>query len=98
MTNQAIYESASETAKKVRKMLKAEFPKTKFSVKSETYSMGSSVTVYYKDGEKPGDEIYDKVRAFSSTSFDGMDDSSSSKGYEWEGKIYNGADYVRYQA
>jgi hypothetical protein len=96
--DKAIYESASETAKKVRKMLKAEYPKTKFSVKSSTYSMGSSITVYFKDGVKPGAEIYEKVGYFSSKSFNGMDDSSSFNGYEYEGKIYNGADYVRYQA
>lgn len=95
----AINETAAETAKKVRKSLKVAFPNTKFSVKSSTYSMGSSVTVYYVSGEKPEfHKCNEVVRSFASATFDGMDDSTSYNGYEYEGKFYNGADYVRYQA
>lgn len=90
------YETARETAIKIRKVLKERYPNTKFSVKSSTYSMGSSVTVTYKEGEKPGEEIHELIRGFSSSSFDGMDDSTTIKGYEYEGKRYYGADYVHY--
>lgn len=92
-----IYEDAKETAKKIRKELKKAFPASKFSVTSDTYSMGSSVTARWKDGEQPDhDAARELVGRFSSKSFDGMTDSSSTKGYEYEGKLYNGADYVSY--
>lgn len=40
----------AQAATQIRKKLKKDFPNTKFSVKSEVYSMGSSVNVYYTDG------------------------------------------------
>jgi hypothetical protein len=99
MAQETIYESAAETAKKVRKELKESFPNTKFSVKSSTYSMGSSVTAHYMSGEIPDyKECSELVGSFASKSFDGMTDSANFTGYEYDGKRYNGADYVRYQA
>lgn len=92
-----IHEDAKETAKKIRKVLKAKYPDTKFSVTSETYSMGSRVTASYRDGIKPDrSEINDFLRQFNSVTFDGMTDSSDVKGYEYEGKFYYGADYIFY--
>lgn len=44
------YISAAETAKLVRAALKRNFPGVKFSVKSETYSGGASINVYWIDG------------------------------------------------
>lgn len=93
MTKERVYESAAETAKKIRKMLKDAFPGVKFSVKSSTYSMGSSVYASWTDGplQEDVDAILDR---FKSGSFDGMQDMYVSTGYEWEGKIVIGAKYV----
>jgi len=89
------YESASETAKKVRKALKANFPGTKFSVCSKNYAGGCSVSVSYTDGP-----AIEKVNAiigqYESTSFDGMIDLATTHGYTdpETGEHCNGADYV----
>ncbi|KFM94861.1 hypothetical protein D0U04_21535 [Bacillus clarus] len=90
---EAIIESAVETAKKIRKELKKAFPGVKFSVRSSSYSGGSSVDVNWKDGpmRKEVEQITEK---FNSCSFDGMQDMKITTGYEFEGKIYNGADYI----
>lgn len=94
---ETIYEKASETAKKVRKELKREFPQSKFSVRSSSYSMGSSIRVEHKDGEEPDrSKVIDVIERFKSSSFDGMQDMKISTGYEYEGKRYNGADYIFY--
>lgn len=88
-----IYESAAETAKKVRKALKEEFPGMKFSVRSRSYSMGSAVDVSWIDG--PTSSQVNKILSqFQSASFDGMQDLKSYTGYMYEGQLYNGADYV----
>lgn len=90
----AIYETAAETAKKIRSKLKAEFPGVKFSVKSETYAMGSAVRVSWTDG--PEREVVHAVtRKFESSSFDGMTDSSTTHGYLFEGQRYVGAKYIQ---
>ena len=88
-----IYETAVDTAKKIRKTLKAAFPGVKFSVTSSTFSMGSSVSVRWTDG--PMSSHVDKIlNRFKSGYYDGMQDMYESTGYEWEGQIYNGAKYV----
>jgi len=62
------------TAELIRQALKKAFPGQKFSVTSETFSMGSAVDVRYTDGP-----AYDEVRAivegFKSGTFNSMDDS-----------------------
>lgn len=88
-----INERATETAKKIRKELKKAFPEIKFSVRSSTFSMGSSVTVSYTDGV-PQKEVEEIVNRFQSTSFCGMDDSTTYHGYMYEGKLYIGAKFV----
>lgn len=94
---ETIYESASETAKKVRKELKRVFPESKFSVRSSTYSMGSSIRVEHKSGKEPErSEVISTIEKFKSSSFDGMQDMKISTGYMYEGKRYNGADYIFY--
>jgi hypothetical protein len=50
MAEETKYETAAETAKKIRVALKAKFPSVKFSVRSDSYSMGSSVRVAWTDG------------------------------------------------
>lgn len=45
---------AKQAAKEVRKVLKAKYPKTKFSVRSKSYAGGSSVDVSWTDGPTEG--------------------------------------------
>lgn len=90
------YESSAETAKKIRKALKDEFnylPARHFSVKSSTYSGGSSVTVSW-DNFPTDKEVRKITDKFASSSFDGMEDMKTTSGYMYEGKRYNGADFV----
>ena len=88
-----IYEKASETAKKVRKALKEKFPTVKFSVRSETYSGGSSISVYWTDGPLTED-VEAVTDRFKSSTFDGMQDMKITTGYIYEGKLYKGADFI----
>jgi hypothetical protein len=67
------YFSAAETAKIVRKMLKENFPGVKFSVRSETYSMGDSVNVHWTDGPTTK-QVDDVVGFLAGSGFDGMID------------------------
>ena len=46
----ARYLTTAETAKLVRERLKAEFPGVRFSVRSQSYSGGSSIHVGWLDG------------------------------------------------
>lgn len=65
--------SASETAKVLRKALKNAFPKTKFSVRSKTYSGGASIHFDWTDG--PTSETVRKVSdGFAGGGFDGSID------------------------
>jgi hypothetical protein len=91
-----IYESAAETAKKVRTELKNHFPGVKFSVTSKEYSGGSSVSVHWTDGPR-GEEVDQVLNRFESSSFDGMIDLETTHGYEYQGKHYCGAHYVQGQ-
>ena len=88
-----INESAVETAKKIRKELKKAFPGVKFSVRSSSYSGGSSVDVNWQDGPMQK-EVEAITERFNSSSYDGMQDMKVTSGYEYKGKIYNGADYI----
>ncbi len=60
-------------AKAARKELKISFPTIKFSVTSETYSMGDSVNIYWTDGptRTQVDEI---TKKYQEGHFDGMID------------------------
>lgn len=88
-----IIERATETAKKIRKELKKAFPEVKFSVRSSSYSGGSSVDVNWEDGPMQ-EEVERVTEKFNSCSFDSMQDMKVTTGYEYKGKIYNGADYI----
>lgn len=88
-----ICEPAKETAKKIRKALKDAFPGIKFSVRSEVFSMGDSVNVWWTDGPLSKD-VNEVIHRFKSGSFDGMQDMYQSTGYEWEGDLYIGAKYI----
>jgi hypothetical protein len=75
------YLSAAETAKVVRKILKEKFAGTKFSVRSETYSMGSSVRVAWRDG--PTERAVNNAVGFlAGSDFDGSIDLKVSV-YHW---------------
>lgn len=65
--------STNDTAKLLRQALKQTFPGTKFSVRSNKYSGGSSLNVRYEDGPSYSD--VDKVaQQFAGATFDGMQD------------------------
>lgn len=75
-TDDKQYLSAADTAKLVRKALKAEFPGVKFSVRSKSYAGGASISVGWTDG--PPTHLVDGVLGlYSGASFDGMIDLKS---------------------
>ena len=88
------YLTCAETAKLIRKALKEEFPKVKFSVRSSTYSGGASIRVNWIDG--PLEKAVEAVAgAFAGATFDGMIDLKSHHDSEYEGRTVSfGADYV----
>ena len=79
-------------AHNIRIMLKAAFPGVKFSVKSDSFSMGDSVGVSWTDGPTAAevDAITDK---FSAGSFSGMDDSYTYTSSPW-GELFGSSKYV----
>lgn len=64
-----------ETAKIIRESLRVAFPKTKFSVRLDRYSMGHSVDVGWIDGPTDG-QVKRILDRFTSHGFDGMTDCS----------------------
>lgn len=73
------YVSTTNTAKLIRVALKARFPKTKFSVRSDKYAGGSSIRVGWTDG--PTVALVDAVvQPFAGSGFDGMTDSKYNVG------------------
>lgn len=69
----SIYLSPAETAKLVRARLKKTFPKTKFSVRSDSYSGGGSVNVKWTDG--PAETLVESiVSSYAGGRFDGSID------------------------
>lgn len=74
MSNERL--TCAETAKLVRAALKKKFPGTKFSVRSDTYSMGASIDISWMLG--PTTEEVNKVTGvYEGASFDGMNDLKS---------------------
>lgn len=72
-TGRAAYLGAADCAALIRSVLKDRFPKTKFGVRSSTYSGGSSVRVTWTDG--PTVDLVDPiVMAYSGKGFDGSID------------------------
>jgi hypothetical protein len=104
------YLTCAETAKLIRAHLAREFPGTKFSVKSKTYSMGASISVRWTGG--PSSKRVSAITSnYEGSHFDGMIDMASTHGTEGsrgfipaatasapvEGaeKVSPGADYVQ---
>lgn len=96
-----IYEPAKETAKKIRKRLKQEFPEyptNHFKVTTSVYSGGSSISIRWID--LPAyKEVNDITQQYKSASFDGMIDMETIEGYidPEDGLLYSGAGYVSAQ-
>jgi stress-induced morphogen len=84
-----------ETAKEVRKALKAAFPKVKFSVRSDSYAGGASIRVSYNKPGMPRFVVERVTDQFEGASFDPMIDLKSYKYGEHEGRrVAWGADFV----
>lgn len=98
----AEYLTCADTAKMlVRPALKAAFPGVKFSVRSETYSGGASISISWTDG--PTEQaVQDITDQFRSVDFDGMTDSATYraplliafKGEELPRQVRSGAHYI----
>lgn len=87
-----VYETATQTAIKVRIALKEAFPylpARHFKVRKD----GNSVWVKWQDYPME-DEVNKVVKKYESSRFDGMTDSTTSTPYEEDGVLYHGADYV----
>lgn len=82
---EVIHYSITEVAKLIRAELKKAFPDTKFSVRSQSYSMGCHINISYTDGPpaKAVEAITDK---FCGKTFDGMDDSTHYHDSDYQGK------------
>ena len=92
--------STTDTAKMIRKELKHYFPATKFSVRSHSYSGGSSIDISWVDGpmQKEVDAI---AKHFQGASFDGMTDMKDYhnsfvvlEGSTMPVEVHYGADFV----
>jgi phospholipid N-methyltransferase len=73
MTKEKEYISAVDTAKLVRKALKRRFPGQTFYVRTDTYSGGAAIDVYWMDGPTE-DQVSDVTAPFEGAGFDGMID------------------------
>lgn len=90
----ARYISTADTAKIIRQELKEKFPDCKFSVRSKSYSGGSSISVEWTDGPT-GKEVEAIVFPFQGASFDGMQDLKTHHNSYYKGEeVRWGADFV----
>lgn len=94
-TSETRYVSCADTAKEIRKALKAKFPGVKFSVRSSVYSMGASIDISWVDGPF-ADAVTKVARQFEGASFDGMIDLKSyhTSVTDTGEVVHWGADYV----
>jgi hypothetical protein len=88
--------TTAEMAKVVRQVLKAEFPGTKFSVRSDNYSGGSSIRVHYDSTQVYSRDVDDKVKMLQGATFDGMIDLKSYRNVTLPSGevIQGGADFI----
>lgn len=61
-------------AKEIRQILKQQFPKIKFRVNSESFSMGNAVRVHWENGPT-SDQVYAHIKQYQYGHFDGMIDA-----------------------
>lgn len=68
-------------AKNLRRLLKARFPATRFSITSEAFSMGTAVRVSWEgwDGAPTSQEVDGLAEMFCFSTYDGQTDSTESK-------------------
>lgn len=67
---------ATQAAKMIRQELKEEFPKLKFSVQTQHYSMGNSINIYYRGSDNINPTAIDEiVNKYKAGYFDGMTDT-----------------------
>lgn len=94
MANEIKSYSTTETASLIRQELKAAFPSVKFSVRSKSYSGGSSINVSWTDGPT-GQEVDRVAGQFAGATFDGMIDLKSYHESNYRGeRVRFGADFV----
>jgi hypothetical protein len=85
---------ATLAASNIRKELKKAFPKIKFSVRSEKFSGGDSVTVEYTDAV-PRETVEKIINKYEEGTFDGMTDCYN---YDHDNvwvRVYGGTKYLR---
>ena len=80
-------------AANIRTELRRAFPGHKFSVTSDSFSMGCSIDIKWEDGPTTK-EINDIVKKYETSRFDGMTDCSHSTRTHWN-TCYGGAKYVQ---
>lgn len=86
--------STTEVAQIIRDELKKKFPTTKFSVRSQKYSGGSSINVYWTDGAS-GVEVDEFTKQFEGASYDGSQDMKTYHNSIWNGQeVKWGVDFV----
>ena len=77
------YISCTDTAKLIRKELKAGWPSVKFSVRSHTYAGGASIDISWPDGPRQ-EEVEPTAKRFEGADFDAMVDLKTNKSH-WIG-------------
>lgn len=88
------YLSCAETSKLARLILKETFPGIKFSVRSDTYSMGASMRVGWTDGPTEK-QVKHAVEPLEGAYFDGMIDYKGYISAELDGEsVHFGADFI----
>jgi len=70
------YVDSVVTAKIIRAILKDKFPQTKFSVRAEKYSGGSSIHISFLKGNVENKQVNETVQWLCCKGFDGMTDST----------------------
>ena len=87
--------NAVDTAKIIRKELKAKFPNTKFSVTSKSFAGGSSISINWTDGAAKTD-VEKLTKIFSGVSFDGSQDLEVYSNSLYEGEEVLFGHYLHY--
>lgn len=90
--------SLTETAAFIRRLLGEIFPNTKFSVRSDSYSGGCSISVAWVDGPTSS-QVRPILDRFQGADFDGMQDLKTYRdASEWNGKrVHFHVDFVHGQ-
>lgn len=89
----------AEVSKTIKDMLKAKFPKTKFSVRYDSFAGGDSVNVTYIYGPSY-DQVNELVKPYQQGTFNSMTDSYENHGKrivetkEGEAELKGGAKYI----